>query len=224
VLEALLRLRQTACHPGLVDPARLDDPAAKLDTLLEQLTEVIDEGHKVLVFSQFTSFLSIVRRRLDERAITYEYLDGKTTYYPTAEKDSVLIPIASSSFLGTYFAKAPQNLPKGASYSYTAYLAVGSGDVASVQKVVYDLKDVQVRANGKEFVTHDTTPYGTLSGRVREANTLRPLGGVSVVLKDGKAFGADPRGGPVAHAVRHPGRPRRSHAHALQRPHGDRDK
>jgi SNF2 family DNA or RNA helicase len=40
---------------------------------------VIDEGHKVLVFSQFTSFLSIVRRRLDERAITYEYLDGKTT-------------------------------------------------------------------------------------------------------------------------------------------------
>jgi SNF2 family DNA or RNA helicase len=36
-------------------------------------------GHKVLVFSQFTSFLSIVRRRLDERAITYEYLDGKTT-------------------------------------------------------------------------------------------------------------------------------------------------
>ena len=79
VLEALLRLRQTACHPGLVDPARLDDPSAKLDTLLEQLSEVIDEGHKVLVFSQFTSFLSIVRRRLDERAITYEYLDGKTT-------------------------------------------------------------------------------------------------------------------------------------------------
>jgi len=79
VLEALLRLRQTACHPGLVDPARLNDPAAKLDTLLEQLTEVIDEGHKVLVFSQFTSFLAIVRRHLDERAITYEYLDGKTT-------------------------------------------------------------------------------------------------------------------------------------------------
>jgi superfamily II DNA or RNA helicase len=79
VLEALLRLRQTACHPGLVDPARIDEPAAKLDTLLEQLSEVIDEGHKVLVFSQFTSFLSIVRRRLDERSITYEYLDGKTT-------------------------------------------------------------------------------------------------------------------------------------------------
>jgi len=79
VLEALLRLRQTACHPGLVDPARIDEPAAKLDTLLEQLSEVIDEGHKVLVFSQFTSFLSIVRRRLDEGGITYEYLDGKTT-------------------------------------------------------------------------------------------------------------------------------------------------
>jgi superfamily II DNA or RNA helicase len=79
VLEALLRLRQTACHPGLVDPARIDEPAAKLDTLLEHLDEVLDEGHKVLVFSQFTSFLSILRRRLDERSLTYEYLDGKTT-------------------------------------------------------------------------------------------------------------------------------------------------
>ena len=79
VLEALLRLRQTACHPGLVDPGRIDEPAAKLDTLLEQLDEVLDEGHKVLVFSQFTSFLAILRRRLEERSVTYEYLDGKTT-------------------------------------------------------------------------------------------------------------------------------------------------
>jgi len=79
VLEALLRLRQTACHPGLVDPGRIDEPSAKLDTLLEQLEEVIDEGHKVLVFSQFTSFLAILRRRLDARPLTYEYLDGRTT-------------------------------------------------------------------------------------------------------------------------------------------------
>ena len=79
VLEALLRLRQTACHPGLVDPARLDYPSAKLDTLLEQLDEVIDEGHKVLVFSQFTSFLAILRRRLDAKSVSYEYLDGRTT-------------------------------------------------------------------------------------------------------------------------------------------------
>ncbi len=79
VLEALLRLRQTACHPGLVDPGRIDDPSAKLDTLLEQLDEVIDEGHKVLVFSQFTSFLAILRRRLDAKPVPYEYLDGRTT-------------------------------------------------------------------------------------------------------------------------------------------------
>jgi superfamily II DNA or RNA helicase len=79
VLEALLRLRQTACHPGLVDPARIDEPGAKLETLLEQLDEVIDEGHKVLVFSQFTSFLAILRRQLDARGVVYEYLDGRTT-------------------------------------------------------------------------------------------------------------------------------------------------
>jgi superfamily II DNA or RNA helicase len=79
VLEALLRLRQTACHHGLVDPTRVDEPCGKLETLLEQLDEVLDEGHKVLVFSQFTSFLAILRRRLDEKSLTYEYLDGRTT-------------------------------------------------------------------------------------------------------------------------------------------------
>ncbi|MFM9026041.1 MAG: SNF2-related protein [Planctomycetaceae bacterium] len=79
VLEALLRLRQAACHPGLIDPARVDESGAKIETLLEQLEEVLDEGHKALVFSQFTSFLSILRRRLDERKTVYEYLDGRTT-------------------------------------------------------------------------------------------------------------------------------------------------
>jgi len=78
ILEALLRLRQAACHPGLVDKERTGDPSAKLDMLLPQLLEVIDEGHKVLVFSQFTSFLAILREQLDKEGVTYEYLDGRT--------------------------------------------------------------------------------------------------------------------------------------------------
>ncbi len=78
VLEALLRLRQAACHPGLVDPAHRDQPSAKLDTLLEQLDEVLEEGHKALVFSQFVSLLEIVKRRLKRREANYEYLDGQT--------------------------------------------------------------------------------------------------------------------------------------------------
>jgi SNF2 family DNA or RNA helicase len=78
VLEALLRLRQAACHIGLLDKQRCDDSSAKLDALMEQLAEVIDEGHKALVFSQFTSLLAIVRRRLDAEKIVYEYLDGQT--------------------------------------------------------------------------------------------------------------------------------------------------
>jgi superfamily II DNA or RNA helicase len=78
ILEALLRLRQVACHPGLVDPARRGDPSAKLDTLLEQLETLRAEGQKALVFSQFTSLLAIVKERLDERGIVYEYLDGAT--------------------------------------------------------------------------------------------------------------------------------------------------
>lgn len=78
VLEALLRLRQAACHSGLIDPTRLGVPSGKLVQLLRHMQEVIQEGHKVLVFSQFTSLLSIVRTRLEEEKITYEYLDGST--------------------------------------------------------------------------------------------------------------------------------------------------
>ncbi|MDE3156906.1 MAG: helicase SNF2, partial [Acidobacteriota bacterium] len=65
VLEALLRLRQAACHPGLVDRRRLSDESAKLDVLVPRVTEAVQEGHKALVFSQFTSLLAILRRRLD---------------------------------------------------------------------------------------------------------------------------------------------------------------
>jgi superfamily II DNA or RNA helicase len=78
VLEGLLRLRQAACHPGLIDAARREESSAKLDVLVERLHEVAEEGHKALVFSQFTSFLDVVRRRLDAEKLTYEYLDGQT--------------------------------------------------------------------------------------------------------------------------------------------------
>jgi superfamily II DNA or RNA helicase len=78
VLEALLRLRQAACHPGLINSNQASSSSAKLDLLLEQLREVFAEGHKALVFSQFTSLLAIVRQSLDREKIVYEYLDGKT--------------------------------------------------------------------------------------------------------------------------------------------------
>jgi superfamily II DNA or RNA helicase len=78
VLEALLRLRQAACHPALLHKGTSDDPSAKLDALCPQLQELLDEGHKALVFSQFTSMLAIVRQHLDKLGIVYEYLDGQT--------------------------------------------------------------------------------------------------------------------------------------------------
>ena len=78
VLEALLRLRQAACHPGLIDPSRAGESSAKLDALLDHVREVIEEGHKVLVFSQFVQLLSIVRGHLDKEGVRYAYLDGRT--------------------------------------------------------------------------------------------------------------------------------------------------
>lgn len=84
VLEALLRLRQAACHPALIDKTaavqidRDNAPSAKLDELDQRLDEIIDEGSKALVFSQFTSMLALIRKRLDQRGIKYAYLDGQT--------------------------------------------------------------------------------------------------------------------------------------------------
>ncbi|MEO7793654.1 MAG: DEAD/DEAH box helicase [Thermoanaerobaculia bacterium] len=79
VLEALLRLRQAACHPGLLDPRRTGDESAKFEALLPRLEEIVEEGSKALVFSQFTSLLALLEKRLDAKGWTYEYLDGATT-------------------------------------------------------------------------------------------------------------------------------------------------
>jgi SNF2 family DNA or RNA helicase len=78
ILEALLRLRQAACHSALIDPARAHEPSAKFEVLIPRLLEVIAEGHKALVFSQFTSLLALLRPRLDALHTPYEYLDGRT--------------------------------------------------------------------------------------------------------------------------------------------------
>jgi superfamily II DNA or RNA helicase len=79
VLEALLRLRQASCHPGLVNPELKSEPSAKLRLLLSHIQAVIQEGHKALVFSQFTSLLALVKSSLDQEGIVYEYLDGQTS-------------------------------------------------------------------------------------------------------------------------------------------------
>lgn len=78
VLEALLRLRQAACHPGLVDPEMASKPSAKFEMLLEHLEEIRSTGNKALIFSQFTSFLGLLKPHLEKAGIPFEYLDGQT--------------------------------------------------------------------------------------------------------------------------------------------------
>jgi superfamily II DNA or RNA helicase len=77
ILEALLRLRQAACHPALLGAAT-HSQSAKTDLLMDELRGVVAAGHRALVFSQFTSFLAIVRKTIDEDGFSYLYLDGKT--------------------------------------------------------------------------------------------------------------------------------------------------
>jgi SNF2 family DNA or RNA helicase len=77
VLAEITRLRRFCCHPRLVFP-EADREGSKVQSFLELVEELRENGHRALVFSQFVDFLDIVREELDERRISYCYLDGST--------------------------------------------------------------------------------------------------------------------------------------------------
>ena len=84
VLAELMRVRRACCDPTLVAPdARVG--SAKLDAFAELVQELIANRHKALVFSQFVDYLSLLRVRLDELGVRYQYLDGST---PAAERSA----------------------------------------------------------------------------------------------------------------------------------------
>jgi non-specific serine/threonine protein kinase len=77
VLEGLTKLRQVACHPGLIDSTYMEN-SGKFDALTEMVEEIISEDHKVLIFSQFVQMLKIIRKTFNAGNIPYAYLDGST--------------------------------------------------------------------------------------------------------------------------------------------------
>lgn len=84
ILTLLMRLRQICCHPQLFDENYTRD-SGKLNLLMELITNAVDAGHRILVFSQFTSMLDIIRAKLSEAKIPSFYLDGQTPSYERAE-------------------------------------------------------------------------------------------------------------------------------------------
>lgn len=79
VFRSLTLLRMMALDPSLVDPeAYADVPSSKLEALFDRLEEVIGDGHRVLLFSQFTSYLDQVASELERREVRYAHLDGST--------------------------------------------------------------------------------------------------------------------------------------------------
>ena len=84
-LTQLLRLRQVCCDPRLLPNSGIENPqskienSAKLDAFRELLAESIDDGHRLLVFSQFTALLGLLREELESQEIPYAYLDGSMT-------------------------------------------------------------------------------------------------------------------------------------------------
>lgn len=85
ILDALLKLRQAACDPRLLEHGRGEAGkagSAKLDRLMEMLDELLAEGRRVLVFSQFTSMLALIEERLRGRDIPYALLTGESRDRP----------------------------------------------------------------------------------------------------------------------------------------------
>ncbi|HNB45972.1 MAG TPA: DEAD/DEAH box helicase, partial [Burkholderiaceae bacterium] len=84
VLAQLTRLRRAACDPRLVTPD-LDAPGAKVQAFARLASELVANGHKALVFSQFVDFLALLKVPLDAAGIRYQYLDGST---PAAQRSA----------------------------------------------------------------------------------------------------------------------------------------
>ena len=97
ILTLLMRLRQICCHPTLFDE-NYDKDSGKLDLLMELVTNAVESGHRILVFSQFTSMLSIIRESLKNVGIDSFYLDGKTPSYEDVYKRQGLRGAASIVF------------------------------------------------------------------------------------------------------------------------------
>ncbi len=93
-LEALLRLRQAACHRSLL-PGQHADSSSKLDLLFDTLEEILSEGHKALVFSQWTGFLDLIEPGLRSRNLKFNRLDGST-----ADRGAVVRAFQDDASLG----------------------------------------------------------------------------------------------------------------------------
>jgi SNF2 family DNA or RNA helicase len=80
ILAALMRLRQVCCDPRLLKlpPGTPQPPSAKLERFGELVQDIVAEGHRALVFSQFTQMLQLLTQHADERQMQYAYLDGRT--------------------------------------------------------------------------------------------------------------------------------------------------
>jgi SNF2 family DNA or RNA helicase len=87
IFRSLTLLRQASLDVSLIDSAHTGVPSTKLDALMEMLDDIVADGHRVLVFSQFTRFLGLARERIRKAGIEHCYLDGRTRNRPAVISD-----------------------------------------------------------------------------------------------------------------------------------------
>ncbi len=106
ILTLLMRLRQISCHPSLFDENYNAD-SGKLEVLIELILTAVSSKHRILIFSQFTSMLDIIKKRLKKEGFDYFYLDGGTPSerrielserYNGGEREIYLISLKAGGF------------------------------------------------------------------------------------------------------------------------------
>lgn len=80
ILSALMKLRQICCHPNILKEFKnaKEMESSKLDLMMDIVSNVLDEGHRLIIYSQFVEMLSIIRKKFDGENVPYFYLDGTT--------------------------------------------------------------------------------------------------------------------------------------------------
>lgn len=91
ILSEIMRLRRACCHPSLVRPD-IAIPSSKMKTFTHLIDDLLGNNHQALVFSQYVGYLTLIRAHLDQRGISYQYLDGST---PAAERQKQVLAFQS---------------------------------------------------------------------------------------------------------------------------------
>lgn len=198
ILAEITKLRQACCHPKLIDN-KLSVPSSKIKTFLRLLDDILENNHKVLVFSQFVGYLDLVRSEIEAKKIAYQYIDGATTAkkrkvgveaFQSGDGDVFLLSLKAGGtglnltaadyviHLDPWWNPAVEDQPSDRAHR------LGQQRPVTVYRLVMqntiEENMLAMHADKRDLAT-DLLSGSELSGKISEAELLQLLGGWSLI-------------------------------------------